>query len=142
MFEHIIRQYLENIDENIFICEIVFKVDGCCAFNTYFIVCFTLLKCFCLFQIFVKKLKKALGKKDSNAAQRIRQNRPKYKLDHIVKERYIYLLFFLKNIGHYDIARQFRCKSMVTALHIIISSPLDGVRFVTDEAKMCINPLF
>ncbi|XP_067680324.1 pescadillo-like [Haliotis asinina] len=37
---------------------------------------------------FVKRLKKAIEKKNSNAVRRIRANRPKYKLDHIVKERY------------------------------------------------------
>ncbi|XP_046365671.1 pescadillo-like [Haliotis rufescens] len=37
---------------------------------------------------FVKRLKKAIEKKNSNAVRRIRANRPKYKLDHVVKERY------------------------------------------------------
>ena len=41
-----------------------------------------------LFQVFVKRLKKAVAKNDANRAHRLRQNKPKYKLDHIVKERY------------------------------------------------------
>ncbi|XP_041348851.1 pescadillo homolog [Gigantopelta aegis] len=40
------------------------------------------------FKHFVRRLKKAIAKKNSNAVSRIRSNKPKYKLDHIVKERY------------------------------------------------------
>jgi pescadillo protein len=35
----------------------------------------------------MRRLKKAYGRKNLNAAARIKKNRPKYKLDHIVKER-------------------------------------------------------
>lgn len=40
------------------------------------------------FKIFVRRLKKAIAKDDKNKASRLRQNKPKYKLDHIVRERY------------------------------------------------------
>ena len=40
------------------------------------------------FKHFVRKLRKAIDKKDGGAARRLRQNKPKYKLDKIVKERY------------------------------------------------------
>jgi len=47
-----------------------------------------LLEKFRQFKVFVRKLKKATAKKETGAAQRLRRNKPKYKLDHIVKERY------------------------------------------------------
>ena len=37
----------------------------------------------------MRKLRKAIGKKDEGAAKRLRQNKPKYKLDKIVKERFV-----------------------------------------------------
>ncbi|KAJ8312051.1 hypothetical protein KUTeg_009424 [Tegillarca granosa] len=40
------------------------------------------------FKHFVRRLRKAINKGNSDAAGRIRANKPKYKLDHIVKERY------------------------------------------------------
>ncbi|XP_064620851.1 pescadillo homolog [Lineus longissimus] len=40
------------------------------------------------FKIFVRKLKKALAKNEGDRAKRLRRNKPKYKLDHIVRERY------------------------------------------------------
>ncbi|XP_013408166.1 pescadillo homolog [Lingula anatina] len=40
------------------------------------------------FKIFVRKLKKALAKNESDKAMRLRNNKPKYQLDHIIKERY------------------------------------------------------
>ncbi|CAG2234125.1 NOP7 [Mytilus edulis] len=39
------------------------------------------------FKHFVRRLKKAINKRNTDAANRIRANKPKYKLDHIVKER-------------------------------------------------------
>ncbi|WAR01398.1 PESC-like protein [Mya arenaria] len=39
------------------------------------------------FKHFMRRLKRAYGTKNMNSASRIRRNRPKYKLDHIVKER-------------------------------------------------------
>lgn len=39
-------------------------------------------------QIFMKRIAKAKGRKDSDTVKRIRENKPFYKLDHIVKERY------------------------------------------------------
>jgi deoxyadenosine/deoxycytidine kinase len=38
-------------------------------------------------QHFVRRLKKEINKRNKDAEQRIRSNKPKYKLDHIVKER-------------------------------------------------------
>ncbi|XP_062588069.1 pescadillo homolog [Saccostrea cucullata] len=40
------------------------------------------------FKHFVRRLKKAINKRNKDAEQRIRSNKPKYKVDHIVKERY------------------------------------------------------
>lgn len=39
-------------------------------------------------KIFVKKMKKALGREEHDAARRIRERKPTYSLDHVVKERY------------------------------------------------------
>lgn len=38
-------------------------------------------------QIFMKRIAKAKGRKDAESIKRIRENKPFYKLDHIVKER-------------------------------------------------------
>jgi len=40
------------------------------------------------FKVFLKKLKKAYAKGNENAAQRLKDNKPRYSLDHIVRERY------------------------------------------------------
>lgn len=40
------------------------------------------------YKIFMRKLNKAVAKKERDAADRIRENKPTYKLDHIVRERY------------------------------------------------------
>ncbi|KAJ6216664.1 hypothetical protein RDWZM_007821 [Blomia tropicalis] len=39
-------------------------------------------------KIFMKRIAKAKGRKDGQSVKRIRENKPFYKLDHIVKERY------------------------------------------------------
>ncbi|XP_067928767.1 pescadillo homolog isoform X2 [Watersipora subatra] len=40
------------------------------------------------FKVYTRKLKKAIDKKEEAKVDRIKQNKPRYKLDHIVKERY------------------------------------------------------
>nr|XP_056715291.1 pescadillo homolog [Euleptes europaea] len=40
------------------------------------------------YKVFVRKLRKAYGKYEWNSVQRLKDNKPSYKLDHIVKERY------------------------------------------------------
>jgi len=40
------------------------------------------------FKVFLKKLKKAYAKGNENAADRLKANKPRYSLDHIVRERY------------------------------------------------------
>jgi len=40
------------------------------------------------FKVFLKKLKRATDKGNEGAAERLKANKPKYNLDHIVKERY------------------------------------------------------
>lgn len=47
-----------------------------------------LLEKFADTKIFVKKLKKALGRDELDTVDRVRDQKPKYTLDHIVKERY------------------------------------------------------
>lgn len=46
------------------------------------------------FQVFYRKLKKAVGKKDQETFRYIKQNEPVVKLDHLVKERYIQIKSF------------------------------------------------
>lgn len=40
------------------------------------------------YKVFVRRLRKAFGKQEWDAVDRLRDNKPTYKLDHIVKERY------------------------------------------------------
>ncbi|KAK2493188.1 hypothetical protein MC885_015720 [Smutsia gigantea] len=40
------------------------------------------------YKVFVRKLRKAYGKSEWSTAERLKDNKPNYKLDHIVKERY------------------------------------------------------
>ena len=47
-------------------------------------------------QVFVKRLKKAVAYKDPQAAARLKKNKPIYKLDGIVKERYVNLKLLLR----------------------------------------------
>ncbi|KAM9393492.1 pescadillo [Pholidichthys leucotaenia] len=50
------------------------------------------------YKIFVRKLKKAYGKTEWSAVERLRENKPTYKLDHIVKERYPTFIDALRDI--------------------------------------------
>lgn len=45
------------------------------------------------FKVFVRKLKKALGKDELSTAARLEENKPVYTLDHIVKERFVSAIF-------------------------------------------------
>lgn len=47
-----------------------------------------LLEKFREFKVFMRKLRKAIGKEDDYTAKRLEDNKPVYTLDHIVKERY------------------------------------------------------
>ncbi|XP_015261505.1 PREDICTED: pescadillo homolog [Gekko japonicus] len=40
------------------------------------------------YKVFVRKLRKAYGKSEWNSVERLKDNKPGYRLDHIVKERY------------------------------------------------------
>ena len=42
-------------------------------------------------QVFAKKIRKALAKNEAEASRKLKSNRPKYRLDHLVKERYFIL---------------------------------------------------
>uniref|UniRef100_A0A669EHV4 Pescadillo homolog n=1 Tax=Oreochromis niloticus TaxID=8128 RepID=A0A669EHV4_ORENI len=50
------------------------------------------------YKIFVRKLKKAYGKTEWSAVERLRENKPTYKLDHIIKERYPTFIDALRDI--------------------------------------------
>lgn len=46
------------------------------------------------FKVFLRKLKKAIAKEEPDTAQRLEDNKPVYKLDHILKERFVLLYWF------------------------------------------------
>lgn len=50
------------------------------------------------YKIFVRKLKKAYGKTEWTTVERLRENKPTYKLDHIIKERYPSFIDALRDI--------------------------------------------
>ncbi|EEC11964.1 hypothetical protein IscW_ISCW009218 [Ixodes scapularis] len=50
------------------------------------------------FKVFIRKLRKALGKNERDTAEHIRNNEPVYRLDHIVKERYPTFVDALRDI--------------------------------------------
>ncbi|MEQ2199576.1 mRNA-binding ribosome synthesis protein [Xenoophorus captivus] len=50
------------------------------------------------YKIFVRKLKRAYGKTEWSAVERLKENKPAYKLDHIVKERYPTFIDALRDI--------------------------------------------
>uniref|UniRef100_A0A4W6GAE1 Pescadillo homolog n=1 Tax=Lates calcarifer TaxID=8187 RepID=A0A4W6GAE1_LATCA len=50
------------------------------------------------YKVFVRKLKKAYGKTEWSAVERLRENKPTYKLDHIIKERYPSFIDALRDI--------------------------------------------
>ncbi|KAG9339581.1 hypothetical protein JZ751_023472 [Albula glossodonta] len=50
------------------------------------------------YKVFVRKLRKAYGKAEWTNVQRLRDNKPGYKLDHIVKERYPTFIDALRDI--------------------------------------------
>ncbi|XP_061907209.1 pescadillo [Entelurus aequoreus] len=50
------------------------------------------------YKVFVRKLKRAYGKTEYSAVQRLKDNKPTYKLDHIVKERYPTFIDALRDI--------------------------------------------
>ncbi|KAL1273785.1 hypothetical protein QQF64_026599 [Cirrhinus molitorella] len=50
------------------------------------------------YKIFVRKLKKAYGKAEWSGVERLRENKPAYKLDHIIKERYPTFIDALRDV--------------------------------------------
>uniref|UniRef100_A0A8B9JTJ0 Pescadillo n=1 Tax=Astyanax mexicanus TaxID=7994 RepID=A0A8B9JTJ0_ASTMX len=50
------------------------------------------------YKIFVRKLRKAYGKAEWGGVERLRDNKPAYKLDHIVKERYPTFIDALRDV--------------------------------------------
>ncbi|CAJ1068816.1 pescadillo [Xyrichtys novacula] len=50
------------------------------------------------YKVFVRRLKKAYGKTEWSAVERLRENKPTYKLDHIIKERYPSFIDALRDI--------------------------------------------
>jgi len=68
---------------------------GSTAYKTYYFVKDIaylhhepVLRKFREFKIFTRKLKRAIGRQEYSDAERIEENKPKYTLNHIVKERY------------------------------------------------------
>lgn len=50
------------------------------------------------YKVFVRKLKKAYGKTEWSDVERLKENKPAYKLDHIIKERYPTFIDALRDI--------------------------------------------
>ncbi|XP_003974965.1 pescadillo [Takifugu rubripes] len=50
------------------------------------------------YKVFVRKLKKARSKSEWSSVERLRENKPTYKLDHIIKERYPTFIDALRDI--------------------------------------------
>lgn len=50
------------------------------------------------FKVFIRRLRKAIGKNERDTAEHIRNNEPVYRLDHIVKERYPTFVDALRDI--------------------------------------------
>ncbi|XP_034728678.1 pescadillo [Etheostoma cragini] len=50
------------------------------------------------YKVFVRKLKKAYGKTEWSSVERLKENKPVYKLDHIIKERYPSFIDALRDI--------------------------------------------
>ncbi|XP_062873836.1 pescadillo [Trichomycterus rosablanca] len=50
------------------------------------------------YKIFVRKLRKAYGKAEYGSVEKLKENKPAYKLDHIVKERYPTFIDALRDI--------------------------------------------
>nr|XP_046243281.1 pescadillo [Scatophagus argus] len=50
------------------------------------------------YKVFVRKLKRAYGKTEWSDVERLRENKPTYKLDHIIKERYPSFIDALRDI--------------------------------------------
>lgn len=46
-------------------------------------------------KVFLRKLKRAIGRDEISDAERLEANKPSYTLDHIVKERYLFLFITL-----------------------------------------------
>ncbi|XP_052228720.1 pescadillo homolog isoform X2 [Dreissena polymorpha] len=74
------------------------------------------------FKHFMKRLTRAYGRKNLSAVSRIRKNRPKYKLDHIVKERYPTFIDAVRDLDD--------CLSMIFLFAIFPSTKITDTRFV------------
>ncbi|XP_052797564.1 pescadillo homolog isoform X2 [Mya arenaria] len=74
------------------------------------------------FKHFMRRLKRAYGTKNMNSASRIRRNRPKYKLDHIVKERYPTFIDAIRDMDD--------CLSMVFLFSVFPKTKETDTRFI------------
>lgn len=86
-----------------------------------FFVCITGVKCnlrenqlpnlsSSFLKVFVRKLKKAYAKTEYSSVERLRENKPTYKLDHIIKERW---MLTIKNDSH----KRLRSSSAIYCSH-------------------------
>ena len=84
----------------IYICVCVYDI-----FHLWLIFVFMTVNLSDHIQVFLRKLRKAEGKKEEDRISHLKEKRPKYKLDHIVKERWFTKSFlFLSCIVFYNSA--------------------------------------
>jgi pescadillo len=77
------------------------------------------------FKTYVKRLRRAEGRRDKKSMRRIRDNKPFYRIDHIVKERYP---TFMDAIGDLD-----DCLSLMFLFAILPKSK----RVYVERIQMC-----
>ncbi|KAF5094207.1 hypothetical protein D0Z00_003648 [Geotrichum galactomycetum] len=80
-------------------------------------------------KIFARKLTRALGRGDLGDAKRLDENRPKYKLDHVIKQRYPTFLDALRDLDD--------PLSMLFLFSIMPATDLVSSKVVRDADRLC-----